>query len=672
VNKEVPPEYLRHLHRRESEDAHQGLSGVTVRAVVVGALLSLGIGLSLPYSNMIIKGGLLAHNFSAPAAIFSFFIFVGFINVGLGLLKRAWELDRAELATVYIMALLATSVPTIGFSENLLPIIAGYRYYASLENRWAETFVPKLPDWLVPTDGEAIRGFYEGHPGGVPWAAWIEPLIYWCVFMLAVYWVSICILVILRKQWMDREKLPYPLVQVPLALIEDDERHALVKAFFRNKVMWLGFAIPFLVGSFNALHAYFPEWPQLSSYAGQGPLSTTFNLLGTTQVIIMLNFGLVGFAYLLSRDVAFGMWLFFLIASVQRSLFQTLGIRSDETLSRFAGQSGPYLAHQAMGAMIVLVLSGVWASREHLRQVVRKALGRDDAIDDRGELLSYRTAVLGLLGGLLVIGMWLWQSGLPLWVVPVFLFAVFVVFVALTRAVVEGGAAVIRTPLTPADFVVSALGTSALGTSGVISLGLTYVWAANLRIFFMPCLANALKIAEQVGERKRPLFWAILAAILLSLVASIWSVLSLSYAYGGVNLHRFWFLGVPTNAGNYIHRMLAYPSDVSTSGWLFTGFGALVMGGLIRARTYFLWWPLHPLGFAICTFHIMSYVWFSVFIAWAAKGVVLRFGGLALYLSSRPFFLGLIMGQIFVTGLWLVIDHFTGMVGNQPIGGSFV
>ena len=27
---------------------------------------------------------------------------------------------------------------------------------------------------------------------------------------------------------------------------------------------------------------------------------------------------------------------------------------------------------------------------------------------------------------------------------------------------------------------------------------------------------------------------------------------------------------------------------------------------------------------------------------------------------------------ISVSGMWLVIDHFTGMVGNSPIGGSFV
>ena len=642
-----------------------------MRAVFVGAVLSLGIGVSLPYTNMIIKGGLLAHNFSTPAALFSFFIFVGAINVGLGLVRRTWELHRGELATVYIMAMLATSIPTIGFSENLLPIIAGYRYYATPENKWAESFLAELPPWLVPTDLAAVRGFYEGHPDGIPWAAWVEPLVYWCTFILAIYWVTMCVMVILRRQWMDREKLLYPLVQVPLALMQDDAQHSRIKPFFRSKVMWAGFALPFLMGSFNALHSYFPGIPELSSYAGQGPMSMQVLFFGT-PVIIMLNFGLVGFGYLLSRDVAAGVWLFFVIASIQRGIFNMLAIRSEENLSRFANFSSPYLAHQAMGAMIVLVLGGLWAGRDHLRDVVRKTFDRDTPVDDQGEVLSYRVAVLGLVGGIVVISVWLCMSGLSLWVIPVFLFAVFVIFVALTRAIVEGGVAVLRTPLTPADFVVSGLGTGLIGTSGLVTLGMSYVWAANLRIFFMPCFANALKVAEHIGGRKRTLIWAILIAIVLALAGSIWSVLHLSYQYGGVNLHSFWFLGVPRSAGNYILTLLAAPAGPSMSGWLFTGIGAAIMGGLIWARTGFLWWPVHPLGFAISTFHIMSYVWFSVFVAWAAKTLVLRFGGPSLYRTARPFFLGLIMGQIFVTGMWLIIDHFTGMMGNQTIGGSFV
>ena len=45
-------------------------------------------------------------------------------------------------------------------------------------------------------------------------------------------------------------------------------------------------------------------------------------------------------------------------------------------------------------------------------------------------------------------------------------------------------------------------------------------------------------------------------------------------------------------------------------------------------------------------------------------------GGASFYRRARPFFLGLILGQISVAGLWIAIDFSTGMIGNQPIGKS--
>ena len=112
-------------------------------------------------------------------------------------------------------------IPTIGFSEYVLPIIAGIIYYATPENAWAETFHPFLPRWAVPQDEAAVRHFYEGLPDGLalPWEVWLEPVLYWCLLALAIFWTSACLMVIVRRQWMEREKLLYPLVQVPLDMI---------------------------------------------------------------------------------------------------------------------------------------------------------------------------------------------------------------------------------------------------------------------------------------------------------------------------------------------------------------------------------------------------------------------------------------------------------------------
>ncbi len=199
----------------------------------------------------------------------------------------------------------------------------------------------------------------------------------------------------------------------------------------------------------------------------------------------------------------------------------------------------------------------------------RKALRGDPDVDDSGEVLSYRTAVYGLLIGLFLMSIWLWKSGLPIWIVPIFLFAVFVIFTALTRAVIEGGSSVIRSPITPSGFVVSGLGTTVLGSSGLVGLAFTYVWSANLRILFIPCFANALKLAEEIKGNKRPLIWAVAVAAAVTLAGSIWEIINLSYKHGGINLHEYFFIGVPRNAFSYIAPKFSDPVAANIGGWVF-------------------------------------------------------------------------------------------------------
>ena len=639
--------------------------GVTAKALAVGAVLSLIIGAGVPYSNIVINGTLLAHNFSTPAALFLFFLLILTVGAPLRRLLPRFALRRRELAVVYIMAMLATCVPTVGFTENLLPIISGLYYYATPENNWAELIHPHVPDWLAPQDADALRHFYEGLPAGqsVPWGAWVKPLVAWTIFILSFYWVCLCAMVILRRQWVENEKLVYPLVQVPLEMIRDADRPgSLLPPFFKSGAMWVGFAIPFAIGIVNGLNSYYEFIPEIV-LVGQ---MRTFR---DTQVLRFdLNLALVGFAYLISRDVAVSFWLFFLLSVAQRGVFSVLGVASTENLSRFANSVGPYVAHQAMGAMIVLVLSGLWLARGHLRAVFTCAFGdagsTDEAADDADEMLSYKTAVRGFLIGLAVVCLWLSASGFPWWVVPIFLFAALVVFTAVTRAVVEGGISFIRSALTPADFVISGLGTPALGTSGLIGVAFTYVWAANIRIFFLACMANALKLSDEVRGERRALFWAVLLAVLIALGGSIWSVMTLSYQYGGVNLHSFWFIFVPQQAFGYIAPKFGTPEPVNLAGWGFTGLGAGLMALLTFLRYRFVWWPVHPLGFATGTFFIMNWVWFSVLIAWVLKTAILTYGGAASFRKTRPFFLGLILGHTSIAGVWLIIDEFTGMKGN--------
>ena len=636
-------------------------SGVTWRSLLAGGLLACAISAGDPYGNMVLRGSYLSLDFSTAAALFLFFLFTLFANTALGLVHPRWRLDRQELAVVYIMATIACSIATMGLTEYLLPILSGAGYYASPENEWAQLIHPWIPSWMVPQDLEAVKYFYEGAPRGygIPWAAWAGPLAAWLPLILAVYLAMICLMAILRRQWIARERLAFPLVQAPLALIGAQAQGAL-NPFFKSPLMWTGFAIPFAVGSLRALHNYFNFIPTVN-------LQTSIPLFrNTTYLQIALSFPMLGFSYFVDLDIAFAIWFFNLLARAQEGAFGVLGISSTEKLY-YAGNF-PILAHQGMGAMIVLALLGLWVARPHLAQVWRKAWRDDPRIEDGDEILSYRAAVLGLLGSSLFIGGWLWLAGMALWVAPLYLGAMFLMFLAVTRVVAEGGIAAARAPLIASDFVSSGLGSSALGPHTLIALGFTYVWAADIRTFVMASCANGLRLAEDVlPPRKRPLFWAMGLAILLSLGSSIWAVLYMSYAYGGINLNSWFFgsAGGPVYPFNFISGELNNPDGPDWAGWLATLSGGGVMALLVAARQRLLWWPLHPLGFAVSTISMTNYISFSVFLAWCLKALILKYGGPFLFQRVRPFFLGLIIGQFTCAGIWLMIDHCTGMTDNN-------
>jgi len=51
-------------------------------------------------------------------------------------------------------------------------------------------------------------------------------------------------------------------------------------------------------------------------------------------------------------------------------------------------------------------------------------------------------------------------------------------------------------------------------------------------------------------------------------------------------------------------------------------------------------------------------------VAWLLKLVISRFGGARLFQNLKPFFLGLILGEVAAGGVWGVIYVFTEDVGR--------
>ncbi len=196
---------------------------MTKRAILLGSILSLAIGLILPVTEFLIQGTRLGLSSATPAAFFLLFVILIGPQFLVKCLKRNWALGRGELMIIFGMMMVATVIPTRGFGGPFFSMITGSTYYASEENEWAKFIQPHLSETIVLKDSNAARLMYEGLEGApIPWGAWIKPLGWWSFFMLCMAAMVISAMYLLRRTWIERERLVFPIAQVAMAMVEDD------------------------------------------------------------------------------------------------------------------------------------------------------------------------------------------------------------------------------------------------------------------------------------------------------------------------------------------------------------------------------------------------------------------------------------------------------------------
>jgi hypothetical protein len=84
--------------------------------------------------------------------------------------------------------------------------------------------------------------------------------------------------------------------------------------------------------------------------------------------------------------------------------------------------------------------------------------------------------------------------------------------------------------------------------------------------------------------------------------------------------------------------------------------GATITGVCGALRLRYAGWPLHPVGFILSYGWGLNWIWFSIFLGWLVKVMIVRFGGGSLLRSSRPFFIGLILGEAAAGLTWIAVS----------------
>lgn len=581
--------------------------------------------------------------------IFNILILLG-INAVLKRWASRWALTQAELVTIYVMIAVASALAGHDTLQLGVPNISHPWYYATDANRWSELIHPYLPAWLTVSDPAIIEPLYDGHTTLYRTdrlLAWLGPTLWWCSVIFAVGVVMIGLNVLIQRQWTRHEKLGYPVVQLPLSMTHGGLNYQ----FFSSRPLWVGFGLAAALDIYNGLHYFIPALPLIDVRHDRNHFIDTrswgrpWSAMG--RIWLPLYPFIIALSFLLPAELSFSIWFFYLFRKAQEVLAASVAIPLAPEL--------PYRNEQSMGAWIALFVYAMWVGRDYFSALGRSILrGELSGEMEAGEPMSHRAALIAIIAAAGYIVWFCMRAGMSFAVVVVFFAFAFILHIAITRMRAELGppahemAGGMNSPVFLKDWV----GTKALGPKNIVMF--PFFWwftGRGYRTTPMPVQLEGLKMGEVSGAEPSRLAVAMVIAFVMGPLLTHWSFLHLTYMHG--NNPMIWH-----NIGhwNMIASWLQFPKPANIPGIIFMGVGAGLVAAMTWMRTHYMWWPLHPAGYALGMNFGVEYFWTCTLIAWVIKLVITRYGGHKTHQKALPFFYGVILGEFLVGAFWSMLS----------------
>ena len=623
--------------------------GVTPRAILLGVLL-------IPPNAFWLMQMELVWGSTYPSTIplLSTVVFTLLVLLSLNWAIKKFvpkaALRQGELLTIYSMLAVGTALNGTDVMQTLPHLMGTAFWHATPENEWKALFFAYLPSWLTVQDRAILQGFFEGESTFYMWEhiqAWLIPALFWCGFVVVCLFVMLCINVLLRKRWTEHEKLAYPIIQLPYEITGGDGTARIL----RNRLLWLGFAIAGGINVFNGVSFHYPQLPVIpvkGHNIGQYFTERPFNVIGWMPVTFY-PFA-IGLGFLMPLELCFSCWFFYLFWRAEKVTGAALGWYS---LPGF-----PFYAQQIAGVWVGLLGFALWGGRRYFWGILRKVVKDASDVDDTHEPMRYRGAVFGILMGMTLITLFCNRAGMSVWVAVGYFVIYFAISTAIARIRAELGPPVQNLRDSGPDSILTNwLGTQRFHKSDLVVMSL-FFWINGeaYRSHPMPHQLEGFKLAERAQINSRRLVIALTLASLIAAFSAFWGVLHYAYKLGssvrfnGPAARYFAFASYRRLAG-----WLVFPNEPNALAMSFTGISFLLTLVLLFLRTWILWWPLHPIGYAISYWWAMNLLWFPLFISSLIKFIILRHGGMQTYRRAVPFFLGLILGEYTVGSLWSIL-----------------
>jgi len=617
--------------------------GIPFRAVLIGLLL-------IPVNAyVIIKTEVVWA--SVHATVLSLFFNAVATLFFLGLISLAWRryhprsaLTQPELVVIYVMVSVATGLFGVDFLQMFTSTIAHPHRFVEVHPEWRDLFFAHLPRWLTVSDPEALRALHEGNTTffqRAHLAAWAVPLAAWFAFTMVLLWMCLCLNVLIRREWSEHERLSFPIIQLPMAMTHPSS------GFYRSYLLWIGFAAAGLLNLMRALHGIVPTFPDPVTKTDLARYLTSYpwNAIGWTP-LCFYPFA-VGLGFLIPLDLSFSCWFFYLFWKAQVVSRAALG---------FQPLAGQYLGDQSSGAWLGIGLLALWGSRRFLKQVARGVWTGKNRVDDSGEVMRYRTALIGFAAGAVGLTLFCWLGGMEPWAIAAFWAIYFLFMLAIMRMRAELGAPTHDLYAGGPDRLLTALlGTRAFAPGTLTMFSLFYWITYSYRSHPVTHQLEGLKLSERHPIPGRQLGAVIMLACAVAFVAWAAICLGAAYRYGFSSKMQCYLVPAAGESWGRLANWMQTPKSPEAASWTQLGMGFGLTLGMMSLRRLFAWFPLHPVGYAVSGSWTMSWLWFSLFIAWLVKWLVLHHGGLRTYRRVLPLFFGLILGDYVVGGLLSIL-----------------
>lgn len=632
--------------------------GITPRALIISLFLTLLAGLWVRQSEIVVLATQITESIPAIPGLAALLLLLP-LNVALRRIPGVRPLQRGELLTIFLFVTISSTMVGVGVTQFLFALM-GTPFYFSTGG--IPQIRDQLPRWLMPHDPEIARQLYEGSPtGAVPWSAWLLPGVCWLGFFLALWITLYCLMGLFYRTWAEDERLAFPLVSLPIEIAGGEDGRS---RFFRNPVMWSGFGLAAGYNLVNILHALVPSVPAFGKFFDLTPLVVNPPWNGITSLVFHIRPELIGLGFLVSTEISLTVWVAFLL----EKLAAVAAVAAGEPPGRL-----PYEQEQGIGAYLTLAVLLCWLARSSLVRLWRTAWHpgvRGNVEDAAGARLLF----MGLTVGFLAVWGFAVAAGMAAHVALVYLVLVLAVALVYGRLRAEAGVPLVW--LFPyymqKNILLYAFGSAPFQATGPRTMP-TWALFTFLARGYYPAITGyqveALELARRSRINLRHVVGAITLAVIVGFVIGWYNHLQPYYKYGAQQLRgEIWGSWIALPEYQAAARYASTPRPPDLPRLYGAGAGGLTVFLLWAFRLHFTGFWLHPLGYVMtCTYG--SLIWSSFLLVWIVKSLTLRYGGIALYHKSMPFFLGLALGHFLTAGiLWGLAGAWTGdAVQGYPV-----